>query len=43
MQTEASQLKYAFEGQDVDCNDTTAGQAVPNVTFTVTGDTASQT
>lgn len=32
-----------FEGQDVDCNDTTAGQAVPNVTFTVTGDTASQT
>lgn len=31
-----------FEGQDVDCNDTTAGQAVPNVTFTVTGDTAGQ-
>lgn len=31
-----------FEGQDVDCNDTTAGQAVPNVTFTVTGDTATQ-
>lgn len=31
-----------FEGQDVECNDTTAGQAVPNVTFTVTGDTAAQ-
>lgn len=28
-----------FEGQDVQCDDTTAGQKIPNVTFTVTGDT----
>lgn len=31
-----------FEGQDVDCYDGTAGQAIDDIKFTVTGDTAEQ-
>lgn len=32
-----------FEGQDVECIDTSAGQEIPDVSFTVSGTTADQT
>lgn len=32
-----------FEGQDTDCKDANAGNEMPEITFTVTGDTAEQT
>lgn len=45
---EANSAKYYnlyiwFEGQDADCMDTTAGNSMPEFTFTVEGSTADQT
>lgn len=47
-ETEGVQSKYFnlyvwFEGQDADCYDAFAGNAMPQLTFTVSGNTASQT